>query len=327
MFVNTVRGQITPESLGKTLMHEHFLFGYPGYEGDLTIAPFDEDAYLKKSCEVIKAVKQYGFKTIIDVTPNDCGRNPLLLKKIAEEYDFNIICATGYYYEGEGASVYFKFRSSFSDVVSELAELMIKEITVGIQGTGIKAGVIKLGTSANQITAYEELIIKAAVRAQKETGVPILTHTQAGTMGPEQAALLIKEGADPKKTVVGHMCGNVKNLAYQLDTLKQGVGIAYDRIGTNELFCDITDDDRIKSILDLVNMGFIERIYLSHDTVNSWLGRDVSGFYKIPGTKFWNISRIGNYIVPKLIEGGLKESQIEQILVKNIANLWQDTKI
>ena len=199
MLVNTVRGQITPEALGKTLMHEHFLFGYPGYEGDLTIAPFDEDAYLEKSCEVIKVAKQYGFNTIIDVTPNDCGRNPLLLKKIAEEHDFNIICATGYYYEGEGAAVYFKFRSSFSDVVNELAELMIKEITVGIQGTGIKAGVIKLGTSANQITAYEELIIKAAVRAQKETGVPILTHTQAGTMGPEQAVLLIKEGADPKK--------------------------------------------------------------------------------------------------------------------------------
>ena len=123
------------------------------------------------------------------------------------------------------------------------------------------------------------------------------------------------------------MCGNVKNLDYQLDTLRQGVGIAYDRIGTNKLFCDITDDDRIKSILDLVNMGFIERIYLSHDTVNSWLGRDVSEFYKIPGTKFWNIGRIGSYIIPKLIEGGLKESQIEQILVKNIANLWQDTKI
>lgn len=32
-------------------------------------------------------------------------------------------------------------------------------------------------------------------------GVPIITHTQEGTMGPEQASLLVEAGADPKKKV------------------------------------------------------------------------------------------------------------------------------
>jgi len=324
MQVNTVRGPIEPGQLGSTLMHEHFIFGYPGFQGDATIAPFDEAKSLEISRKVIEDVRSQGFQTIIDATPNDCGRNPKYIKQVAEANDFNIICSTGYYYEGEGASVYFKFRSLFADVVEEMAQLMIEEITVGIEGTGIRAGVIKLGTSAGQITEYETAIIKAAVRAQKVTGVPIITHTQAGTMGPEQAALLISEGADPKKTVIGHMCGNVKSKAYQLETLKHGVGIAYDRIGTNELFCDITDDDRVQMILELVKDGYGDRIFLSHDTVNHWLGRDVSGFYEIPGTKHWNIKRVGDYIVPKLKSGGMTNEQITQLLEGNIANLWTD---
>jgi len=324
MQINTVRGPIEPDQLGRTLFHEHFVFGYPGFEGDATIAPFREQDYMKICRNVIQDVKKQGFRTIIDLTPNDCGRNPEFLRKIAVENDFNILCATGYYFQDEGASVYFNFRSLFSDIVSELSELMLAELTKGIRDTGIKAAVIKLGTSKDKITSYEEAVIKAAVRAQKETGAPILTHTQSGTMGPEQAALLIAEGADPKKTVIGHMCGNVKDMEYQLKTLEKGVGIGFDRIGTNELFCDITDDDRVNTIIELVKKGYGNRIYLSHDTVNCWLGRDVSGFYEIPGTKDWNIRRIGDFIIPKLMAGGLTDSQIEQLLTANVMNLWED---
>jgi phosphotriesterase-related protein len=35
--VNTVTGQIASDELGTTLMHEHILFGYPGWEGDCSL--------------------------------------------------------------------------------------------------------------------------------------------------------------------------------------------------------------------------------------------------------------------------------------------------
>lgn len=35
--VNTVRGPIAAEELGKTLIHEHIVFGYPGFDGDVTL--------------------------------------------------------------------------------------------------------------------------------------------------------------------------------------------------------------------------------------------------------------------------------------------------
>ena len=36
--VNTVTDQISSDALGKTLVHEHFAFGFPGFQGD-TLGP------------------------------------------------------------------------------------------------------------------------------------------------------------------------------------------------------------------------------------------------------------------------------------------------
>ena len=320
--VNTVSGPVEVSTLGRTLMHEHLVFGYPGNDGDRTMWSISDDALVSKASAAVRSAQAHGFSTLFEVTPNDCGRNPLLMRRIAEEAGFNVICATGYYYEGEGAPAYFGFRSLFADIVAELAELMITELTDGIAGTGIKAGVIKIGSSDGEITSYEESIFKAAARAQQATGAPILTHTQSGTMGPEQARLLVDAGADPAKVIVGHMCGNVKDIDYQLATLAYGVGIGFDRIGLNNMFNDITDEDRMDTIKKLFDRGYSERIFLSQDSVNNWLGRDVQGFYQLAATEHWKISRIGEHILPGLADRGLNEADFDTLLVGNIARLW-----
>jgi len=182
--VNTVCGPVAPEDLGVTLMHEHIVFGYPGWYGDLSLAPFDRRSAVATAVNCLGPLKEYGLKTVVDATPNECGRDPQLLHEVADTAGINIICATGYYYEGEGAPAYFKFRSAFADAVAEIYEMFMREITVGIGETGIKAGVIKVASSKGIITDYEKMFFRAAARAQKETGVPIITHTQEGTMGP-----------------------------------------------------------------------------------------------------------------------------------------------
>jgi len=82
----------------------------------------------------------------------------------------------------------------------------------------------------NCISTIEESVLRAAARAAKETGLPIITHTEGGTMGLEQGALLISEGVDPKRITIGHMCGN-PSLHYPMSVLDQGVNIAFDRFG------------------------------------------------------------------------------------------------
>ena len=158
--VNTATGSISSDELGKTLMHEHFAFGYPGFQGD-TLGPYDPENIVATGIEVAERAKAHGVKTIVDAAPNECGRDPELLREISEKAEIQIICSTGYYYEAEGAPAYFKFRQGLGSAPAEVEELIMIEITDGIGDTGIKAGAIKLASGKDEITDYEEMFFAA----------------------------------------------------------------------------------------------------------------------------------------------------------------------
>jgi len=320
--VNTVMGPISIDDLGKTLIHEHFVFGYPGYSSDITLGPYNREEALEVGINVAKKVLSYGVKTVVDATPNETGRDVELLKTISKISGLNIICTTGYYFEDEGAPAYFKFRSTLGDAESEIYELFIKEITEGVSKTGIKPGTIKLASSKNLITDYEAMFFRAAAKAQKETGVAIITHTQEGTMGFEQAEMLISAGVNPQKIVIGHMCGST-NLDYHLRTLETGVYIAFDRIGIQGMVGAPMDSERVKTIVALVKQGYADRIMLSHDTVNFWLGRPLAMPDAVATLLAnWHPTHIFENIVPKLKQSGVTDNQITTMLVDNPRRLF-----
>lgn len=322
MPVNAVMGPIGADKLGKTLMHEHFIFGYPGFDGDRTFGAFDREKALETCIGVAKRAQAHGVQTIVDATPNECGRNVGILRDVSEKTGLNIICATGYYYEGEGASPYFKFRNALGDGPKEIYELMLKEVTEGIEGTGIRAGVIKLATSMGVITDYEKMFFKAAAKVQKETGVVIITHTQAGTMGPEQAELLLSEGANPKKISIGHMCGNT-DIRYATKVLDQGVYVSFDRIGLENFLGAPSDACREALTVALLALGYEDKIMFSHDTVNVMLGRPVV-FPPVLEKMMANahVGRIFEVFIPDLRKMGVTEGQIEKIMVKNPMHIF-----
>jgi phosphotriesterase-related protein len=321
--VNTVTGKIASSELGKTLMHEHFIFGYAGFHGDHTVGGFDYDAAMQVAVNVAERVQAHGVKTIVDPTPNDCGRNPEFLRDVSERTGLQIVCTTGYYYEEEGAPGYFKFRATLGSAVEEIYEMFMQEITVGIGKTGIQAGAIKVASSKNVITDYEQMFFKAAARAQKETGVPILTHTQEGTMGPEQAELLIAEGADPSKILIGHMCGNT-DVSYHMRTLEKGVNIGFDRFGLQGLVGTPMDSMREAVLIGLIGLGYGDRILLAQDTVNYWLGRPfVIPDVLLPLLQNYHVTHVFENVVPVLRQAGIREEQIDQIFVQNPARVFE----
>ena len=80
--VNTVTGPVSADKLGVTLAHEHLLFGYPGFHGDCALGPFDHDAALQANVDAINQLKSaHGLNTIVDATPNECGRDVAFLKR------------------------------------------------------------------------------------------------------------------------------------------------------------------------------------------------------------------------------------------------------
>ena len=243
-------------------------------------------------------------------------------KEASERSGVNIICSTGYYYEEEGASVYWKFHASLGDVAAKLYELFHTEVTEGIRGTGIKAGAIKVGCSKGEITDYEKMIHKAAAEVSRDTGVPIITHTQEGTMAPEQADFLIANGADPSKLQIGHMCDNL-DIGYQEETLKRGVFVGWDRMGLQGLAGCPMDADRFGVMIEMIKKGYADKMMISHDTVISWLGRPPD----IPEAAWplianWHPSHLFKNIIPTLKEGGVTDEQIQTITVDNPRRLF-----
>ena len=322
-FVSTVTGPVEVEKLGRTLMHEHFLYGYNGFQGDATLGGFREEEYTQACLQAVADARAYGINTIVDATTNECGRNVRFLKKIANMTGMNIICSTGFYFQAETSYAYWHFRSLMANVEDEIYEMMMTELTEGIEGTDIKAGVIKLASSLYEITPMEEVFFKAAARAQKDSGCVIITHTQNGTMGPEQAKLLTECGADPKKIAIGHMCGNT-DIAYHEAVLKYGVFDSFDRFGLEgALFKTPTDEQRIDVIKALIDKGYGDKILLGHDSVNVNLGRPMkmNDFMK-DALKNANIRGVGERVIPGLRARGASDAQIEALLTGNPTALF-----
>jgi len=323
--INTATGQIPSGELGATLMHEHIAFGYPGWVGDHTMGPFDRNAIVATTAAVFTQLKALGLKSYVDATANEVGRCPELYREISEKTGIHVIFSTGYYYEGEGSAAYWKFRGLLGDINEEIYELFMTEITQGFAKTGIKAGVIKVGSSHNEITDYEQILFRTAARVQKETGVPIITHTQEGTMGPEQAELLIEAGADPGKVMIGHMSDNLdKN--YQIKTLDKGVYVAWDRMGLQGLAGCPMDDQRYDVMANLIKGGYDQRMMISHDAIINWLGRplNIPEDY-LPFIANWNPTHLFVNVIPALKARGVTQDQIHTIIEANPRRLFEGT--
>jgi phosphotriesterase-related protein len=309
--VNTVAGMIPASKLGKTLMHEHVMFGFGGWYANYTMTPFDREKSISTALNTMKKLKTCGINTVVDATPNDCARDAELLKEVSDKSGINIVCSTGLYAETEGAPGYFKFRNMVTgDATTEIYELFATEITQGIGTTGVRAGVIKVATSDGQITPYEEMVLKAAARAQKETGVPIITHTGgASTMGVEQADLFISEGLSPNRIVIGHIGGS-GDIKYHLTLIGKGFYIAFDRLG---LPMYGSDEMQKACIVGLIGIGHEKKILLSHDFVWYFLGKSPIDM---------SPTHIFEKIIPALKQAGVTDDKINTIMVENPQRLF-----
>jgi phosphotriesterase-related protein len=321
--VETVLGPIRPDAMGITLIHEHMVFGFPGWQGDYSMAPLDWNAIRGKGIELLSCLRSLGVETVIDATPNDMGRNPRLLKELSEGAGVHIVCSTGFYNETKGASAYFKFRNTFGNAIEEIFDLFMKEIVIGIEDTGIRPGVIKLASSKGEITEYESMFFKAAARVQRETGIPIMTHTEENTMGMEQAELLQAGGVDPTKVVIGHM-GDNTDLSYLLRVLDKGFFIAFDRMGMQGRAGCLFDSERYIHIVELIQSGYEEKLMLSHDYIANWLGRPVVFPDALQSLMVnWHPSHVLKNVVPALKMLGVTEAQVKTILVDNPRRLFE----
>jgi len=312
--VETVTGAIAPADLGRTLMHEHLTAGFAGYEANTNRPGQNFDERVAICIDQIHRLRDLGFTSMLDPCPNDLGREVELMARVSQDTGFNIVFATGLYKESLSGSPYWKFRANFGGDQSEpMAELFVHELTRGVGETGIKAGIIKVASDAHQITDYEMAILKAAAMASNETGAPITTHTDEGTMGDEQQRILTSLGVPAHRIIIGHCCAT-DNHDYHMHIAKQGSYLGFDRFGVEGVF---PDAKRIASLVRLIEKGAGDRVIISNDSVWCWRGD-----YFVPAVarrmqEIMDPTHFTRNVMPKLLAAGITEEQLDAILVDN----------
>jgi predicted metal-dependent phosphotriesterase family hydrolase len=294
--VNTVLGKINPEDMGYSQPHEHLLLDYYEFYADHNTR-LDS---IEIAIDEINIFKKAGGCTIVDPTNIGMRRNIRGVREIALATGVNIIAGCGWYIEVSHPG-YIREKS-----VNELADMIIKELTEGIDGTDIRAGIIgEIATeSQHYISPAEERVFRAACRAHKQTGAAITTHALFGKVGIAQVELLKDEGIDLSRVIIGHM-DTCMDMEYHLKIAESGAYLQYDTCGRWDIY---PDEMRVKYLKELVSKGYLERILISCDVFRR------SHLHAFRGQGY---DYILTHFIPMLKKAGFTDKEIEMITVTN----------
>jgi phosphotriesterase-related protein len=316
--VETVRGPVDSSALGGTLMHEHIFVKNPELEQNYPNAQWDDERMMKVAHDGLQRLVSKGITTIVDLTVMGLGRFIPRIQELAETVDINIVVATGFY-TAKDLPTYFLVHGPGLrvDVPEPLDSMFLDDIQKGIADTGVKAAIIKVVTDEPGITPDVERVLRSAARAQLETGVLISTHTNAALQtGRLQQDYFRKQGVNLERVIIGHS-GDTTDLDYLKELIDNGSVLGLDRFGVNTL---LPEADRIETVIKLIELGYADRITLSHDA--GYFSINTEPSYRPPD---WNHEVVSDRILPALRERGISEDTITQIMVGNPARLLPPT--
>ncbi|HEY42434.1 MAG TPA: phosphotriesterase-related protein [Anaerolineae bacterium] len=296
--VRTVLGDVDPQEIGITLIHEHLFYDRIGEE-EQNRKFVDLEVQRKE----LSGFQEQGGKCVVDQTTIDLGRQPKLLQRLAEETGLHIIASTGFYHEPWLPEI---VRNAD---INQIAHQMINEIDEAIEGVDFRAGLIgEIGSTEIGTTAQEEKVLRAAARAHQATGAPISTHTIAGAEALHQIAILKEEGVELQKVIISHV--DLDHVEHLCLIAEQGVFLGFDTIGKprfRDEYRMTGDEIRLEVLCAMVKAGFEDQILLSHDISNpDYLSTNGGHGY---------IHLLGEF-VPRLHDR-LSETTIEKFIIHN----------
>ncbi|WP_327358515.1 phosphotriesterase [Streptomyces sp. NBC_01304] len=213
--VRTVLGDIAPEELGVCDAHDHLFIRspqLPGQEVD------DPDAAATR----LRDFRELGGRTVVQWTPYGMGRRHDVLPRLSREFGVHVVAATGLHQAAHyDADV-------LRRVGGDLAGLFTAELTEGIAGSAVRAGLIKVAGSFHGLDAHARRTMTAAAAAHHRTGAPIAVHLELGTGALDVLDLLCGElGVAPQSVILGHL-GRSPDQVGQRQAAESGAFLAFD---------------------------------------------------------------------------------------------------
>jgi phosphotriesterase-related protein len=321
--VPTTSGEIDVDELGVVLMHEHIFIrtetlqwhgAWPGFGG------WDEEAEVARARGELAKLKERGVDSILDMTVPGLGRDPALVQRAAEGTGVNIMFATGYYtYDNLPFPFGFRGPGKLLDGDDRVLEsLFEKDLTAGINDTGIRAAVVKAVTDEHGLTPDVERLVTAVGRVSARTGAPICTHAHAPSQaGLEQVRIFAANGVDMGRVMIGHS-NETTDLSYFEKIIDAGCYVGWDRCG---LSVTLPLEDQLDTLAALCAKGYAGRVMLSHDKAcyMDWFRNEEVDAVQPD----WHYGYIHTGVLPGLRSRGVTDEQIEKILVTNPRDFFE----
>ena len=318
--VNTVLGPLETAQIGVALMHDHIMgsaAGIPQVYPELL-----GKNYKERIIKGLTFAKEAGINTIVDADTFDLGRAVKILAEVSKLSGVNIICCSGWF--GELPEYFGSFTAD------QYAQIFAREVTEGIEDTGIKAGILKSAADFGGVTPNGALLLRGVARAQLQTGVPIMLHSYSpDQVGRQQIEILKEEGVDLRLVKLDHST-DTKDMEYLEWVVKQGCYLGMDRLPGIHVppLARVSPEGRVKTIKELIDAGYADRILLGHDAFL------VSTFFdtlpeaakkKLETDNPYGFLYINEFVLPKLRELGVSEKTIHSICVDNPRRFFEGT--
>jgi len=299
--VMTVEGWRPALSLGRTLPHEHVLVDFVGADR-VSRDRYDADEAFRVILPHLQSVRERGCRTLFECTPAYLGRDPLLLKRLAEASGVQLVTNTGFY--GASDDKYVP-KLAYQESAERLAARWTAEFEDGIEGSGVRPGFIKTAVDAGPLSEIDRKLVRAAALCHKSTGLTIASHTGNGVAALETIAQLQTEGVSPEAYIWVH-AQNEKERALHLRAAEQGAWLSFDGVREDRV------DAYAETVGDLVGRGRLRQLLVSQDT----------GWYHVGepgGGEFRPYTSLFDALLPALRGRGITADQIETLLVANPA--------
>lgn len=325
--VTTVLGDIAPEALGATLMHEHVLCDLtaPALRGDpaatleITFANRHDLDYRPMrpgnhrlvdravAAGELVAFAAAGGGAIVDLTTGGIGPDPEGLAAVSRDSGVHLVLGAGFY-----TDVYIDDTTKALSVEA-LAEIMIAQVNEGAWGTSIRCGIIgEIGVSW-PMTPFERRALIAAARAQRATGAAINVHPGRHPQACQEICDVLEgAGADLSRLVMSHMDRTHPDNVDAVVALARRCVVEYDFFGieTSNYWMGVVDlpNDwmRLRALRRLFESDLGDRVCVSHDICTlTRLGANGGHGYR----------HMLENVVPLMQDRGFTRAEIDLLLI------------
>jgi phosphotriesterase-related protein len=224
-----------------------------------------------------------------------------------------MVLATGLYtYDVLPRPWHFVGPGTLLDGEEPLDELMRADLRDGIEGSGVKPGILKCAIDAAGLTDHVERVVRSVCRIHKETGTPICIHTSAPhERGRDALRILGEEELDPKRVMLAH-CGDSADLGYLEELAASGALLGMDRFGLDIL---LPFDERVGTVAAMCERGHADKMILSQDACcfTDWFAPGV----REQMAPNWHYLHVVQDVIPALRQRGVSDAGIDQMMREN----------